>query len=206
MTKRSAKPKVRNPQQTRAQILDVAFWEIFKRGFHAVSINDVLAKTDLTKGAFFHHFPTKEDLGYAIVDETLTQMTLDRWIRPLEEYENPVEGISANLKKVIDNSPEEGMSLGCPLNNLIQEMSTVDSKFRDKLNTVLELWISGVEKNLKRAQVRGFLKPEVNVRRLAEFVVMNHEGAYGMVKSMRDKKVFRSLHAQLKDYLKTVQV
>jgi TetR/AcrR family transcriptional regulator, transcriptional repressor for nem operon len=205
LQKKAKQPKTRNPQQTRAQILEVAFWEVFKRGFHAVSINDILAQTDLTKGAFFHHFPTKEDLGYAIVDETLKEMVLDRWIRPLEEYENPVEGISANLKKVIDSSPDEGFALGCPLNNLIQEMSTVDTKFRDKLHAVLELWISGVEKNLKRAQTRGYLKSDANARRLAEFIVMNHEGAFGMVKSMRDKRVFRSLHATLKDYLKTVQ-
>ena len=105
-------------------------------------MNDILAKTDLTKGAFFHHFPTKQDLGYAIVDEILKRMTLERWIYPLEKYENPLRGIADNLKQVVEN--DEDLSLGCPLNNLIQEMSTVDPVFRDKLRDVLEVWISGV--------------------------------------------------------------
>ncbi len=199
--KANAKTKVRNPQATRAQILDVAFHEIFRNGFQGVSINDILEKTDLTKGAFFHHFPTKEALGYAIVDETLRKMTIDRWIAPLDEYENPLEGITINLKKIIDASPEEHLSLGCPLNNLIQEMSSVDPVFRDKLRDVLEIWISGIEKNLKRAESRGHLRKGVNIRHLAEFIVMNHEGAYGMVKILRDKKVFRALHQHLKEHL-----
>lgn len=198
--------RTRNPQQTRAKILEVAFTEILHKGFQGVSITDILDKTDLTKGAFFHHFPTKEALGYALVDETLREMTLDRWIRPLDDYENPVEGIVLNLKRIIDSMPDEHLGVGCPLNNLIQEMSTVDPVFRDKLNAVLELWIAGVEKNLKRAKARGYLSSGINIRHLAEFIVMNHEGAFGMTKSMRDRRVFKALHASLRDYLRSVQV
>ena len=178
--------------------------EIFKNGFQGVSVNDIVEKTGLTKGAFFHHFPTKEALGYAIVDEILTEMTLARWIRPLDDYENPLEGIVANLKKIIDSSPDESFALGCPLNNLIQEMSSVDPVFREKLQAVLEAWISGIELNLKRAQTRGYLKKQINTRHLAEFIVMNHEGAYGMIKIVRDRKVFKALHSQLKEYLASV--
>ncbi|HEX4926329.1 MAG TPA: TetR/AcrR family transcriptional regulator [Bdellovibrionales bacterium] len=199
------KKRTRDPVATRAQILDVAFWEIYRNGFHHVSVNDIAEKAGLTKGAFFHHFPTKEALGYALVDEVLTRMVLERWITPLNDYENPLEGISANLKKIIDEMPEETLSLGCPLNNLVQEMSSVDPIFRDKLHGAIETWIAGVEKHLKRAQQRGYLKKETNARRLAEFVVMNHEGAFGMIKSVRDRRVFRSLHASLKEYLSSVQ-
>lgn len=205
MSVKAAKKRVRDPEATRRQILDVAFMEIFKRGFQGVSVSEIIEKTDLTKGAFFHHFPTKEHLGYAIVDEVLREMTMARWIQPLEDYENAVDGIVINLKKIIDEMPDSSLPLGCPLNNLIQEMSGVDPVFRSKLHDVLELWIAGIEKHLKKAQVRGFLKKSVNARKLAEFVVTNHEGAFGMMKSLRDRKVFRSLHSSLKDYLQTVQ-
>lgn len=202
--KKTAKKRIRNPEETRAKILEVAFMEVFQNGFQGVSVNDIVDKTGLTKGAFFHHFPTKEALGYAIVDEILTEMTLARWIRPLDDYENPLEGIVTNLKKIIDNSPDDTFALGCPLNNLIQEMSSVDPVFREKLHAVLEIWISGIELNLKRAQARGYLKKQLNTRHLAEFIVMNHEGAYGMIKIVRDRKVFRALHSQLKEYLASV--
>ena len=198
------KKRTRNPEQTRTKILEVAFIEILTSGFQGVSVDQIVEKTGLTKGAFFHHFSTKQELGYALVDETLAQMTLDRWIRPLEQWNNPVEGIIAVLKNIIDTTPNEHIPLGCPLNNLIQEMSSVDAVFRDKLRDVLELWIAGIEKHLKRAKRQGYLKKQINPRSLAEFIVMNHEGAFGMTKSIRDRKVFKSLHASLKTYLESV--
>src|SRR5688500_13194892 len=99
--KKKAK-RTRNPERTRALILEVAFGEIFPRGFQGVSVDDIVKRTGLTKGAFFHHFPTKQALGYALVDETLKRMTFERWIQPLEQYENPLEGVVENLKKIIE--------------------------------------------------------------------------------------------------------
>lgn len=43
-------------------------------------MDDLVKKTTLTKGAFYHQFPTKLALGYAVVDEVLTQLILERWI------------------------------------------------------------------------------------------------------------------------------
>jgi TetR/AcrR family transcriptional regulator, transcriptional repressor for nem operon len=196
--------RTRNPERTRAKILEVAFLQILTRGFQGVSVDDIVKGTGLTKGAFFHHFPTKQALGYALVDETLKRMVAERWITPLEGFENPLEGVSVNLKRLIEAMPDEHVPLGCPLNNLVQEMSNVDPVFHEKLNAVLEFWISGVEKHMRRAKDRGLLKEGIGTRSLAEFIVMNHEGAFGMMKSYRNKRVFRSLHDSLKKYLGSV--
>jgi AcrR family transcriptional regulator len=197
---------MRNPVETRKQILDVAFWEIYKNGFQAVSVNDIINKTTVTKGAFFHHFPTKNALGYAIVDEVLTGLTIAKWIHPLSAYKNPIQGILKNLKEKIDESTEEQLGLGCPLNNLVQEMSNIDPLFREKLNNVLELWIQGVEKHLKRAQAGGYLKADADTREIAEFIVATHEGGFGMSKSFKNKRVFLSIHNSLKEYLLAVNL
>lgn len=200
----SMKQSARDPVKTRNEILQVAFWEIYKNGFHNVSVNDILSKTNLTKGAFFHYFPTKNDVGYAIADEVLKQMVLDRWIKPLAAYKNPIQGIISNLRKTIEGSSDESIMNGCPLNNLIQEMSAVDPVFREKLLSTLELWISEVEKYLKKAQEQGYLKKSANPRQVAEFVVMTHEGGFGLSKSFRDKKIFWSLYNSLREYLISV--
>lgn len=200
------KKQTRDSARTRAKILECAFWEIFRNGFQGVSIDRIVARTGLTKGAFFHHFPNKQSLGYALVDETLSEMVRDRWIRPLDAYENALEGIADNFGKIIAATPKDLLPLGCPLNNLVQEMSSVDPVFRDKLRAALELWIPGVEGHLRSARRRGYLKKSVDPRRLAEFVVTNHEGAFGMLKSLRDHKAFFSLQASLKNYLDGVAV
>ena len=79
--------KTRNLEQSRKEILDVAFIEVFKLGFQGVSIDDIVKKTSMTKGAFYHHFPTKLDFGYALVEDVITPMIIERWIKPLENYE-----------------------------------------------------------------------------------------------------------------------
>jgi TetR/AcrR family transcriptional repressor of nem operon len=195
---------MRDPEKTRAEILDAAFEEVYHRGFQSSIVNEIVAKTKLTKGAFFHYFPTKNDLGYAIADEILTEMTLDRWIRPLAAYQNPVQGVINRFRKIIESTSEEVMALGCPLNNLTQEMSAVDPVFRDKLHSVLRIWIEGTENYLRKARAEGYLKKDIDPRRLAEFVVMVEEGSFAMVKNLRDRKIFWSLYESLKEYLDSV--
>jgi TetR/AcrR family transcriptional regulator, transcriptional repressor for nem operon len=196
--------KLRDPESTRTGILRAAFDEIYHHGFQGTSVNQIVAKTDVTKGAFFHYFPTKNDLGYALVDEVLKEMILQRWIRPLAAYKNPVQGIITRFRKIIESTSDEDMTLGCPLNNLTQEMSSVDPVFREKLAAAMTLWIDENEKYLKKAQDDGYLKPHVNPRQAAEFVVMVEEGSYALVKNLRDRRLYWSLYDSLKQYLESI--
>lgn len=195
------KKKTRNPEKTRAHILETAFDEIYRQGFQGVSIDKIIKNTNVTKGAFFHYFPTKSALGYALVDETLREMIQERWIRPLAAYKNPVQGILKRFKKLTDEWADENIALGCPLNNLTQEMSAVDPKFREKLQAVMQMWIDETEKYLKRAQASGYLKKSVNTCALAEFIVATQEAAFAMTKTMNDRRMLNSVYNSLKEYI-----
>jgi AcrR family transcriptional regulator len=181
--------------------MKAAFEEIFKHGFRSASIQRILKKTDLTKGAFFHHFPTKEMLGHAIVDEILVPLIQERWLSPLDNYENPAQGILENFKKIIQETPVSYLKFGCPLNNLVQELSPVDPAFQKQLKRALEFWIDGIELNLRKAMKRGYLKKGIKIRELAEFIVMIHEGSFGLVKNLKDKNIFLSFQNSLKHHL-----
>jgi TetR/AcrR family transcriptional regulator, transcriptional repressor for nem operon len=203
-TKTSPLKKTRDLEKSRKEILDVAFFEVFQHGFQGISVDDIVKKTSLTKGAFYHHFPTKFDLGYALVDEVISPMIIDRWIRPLETHENPLDGILQQMKTLIGEADPAHLKLGCPLNNLVQEMSPIDAGFRQRLKTALNLWIDEMEKHLKRAQKAGFLKADVKTSHVAHFVVMSHEGFYGMLKGLDDPKAFPALYDSLKRYFQTI--
>jgi len=195
---------MRDPERTRAAILEAAFIEIYENGFQATSIDEIVARASMTKGAFFSHFHSKNELGYALVDEVLKELTLERWIRPVAAYKNPVQGIITRFRKIIDTTPEEHIALGCPFNNLTQEMSSVDPVFRDKIQAVLLMWIEETEKYLRKAQTEGYLKKNVNTKQVAEFVVMVEEGSFAIVKNLRDKKVYWALYESLKQYLDSI--
>ena len=183
----------RDAGKTRSEIMRVAFGEIYERGFHATSVDDIVAKTKVTKGAFFHYFPTKNDLGYALADEVLRDMMLRRWVKPLNAYRNPVQGMVKTYRKLMEETTDEELSLGCPLNNLTQEMSAVDPVFREKLRGVLQTWIGETEKHLRRAKDEGYVRPNVDVRMAAETVVMMEEGSAALVKNLGERKVYWSL-------------
>lgn len=193
--------RTRNPEKTRAHILEVAFREIYHYGFQGVSIDQIIKQTQVTKGAFFHHFPSKYALGYALVDEVLREMILDRWIRPLAAYKNPLQGILRRFKILYGAMREEDLVRGCPLNNLAQEMSSGDAIFREKIRAVMTLWIDETERFLKKAQELGHLKENVDTRQLAVFIVMFEEGAFGLVKSLGDRKIFDTLYLSFRNHL-----
>lgn len=192
--------KTRDLEKTRQEILNAAFMEVFTRGFQGVSIDDIVKKTTQTKGAFYHIFPTKLDMGYALVDEVISPMIIERWISPLEQYDNPLEGILKQMKLLMGKADPAHRKLGCPLNNLVQEMSPVDKEFHVRLKRALNLWIDETDKHLKRAKKNGFLKSDVNTKQVAHFVVMSHEGFYGMMKGLDDPKAFDTLYDSLKTF------
>ena len=90
------------------------------------------------------------------------------------------------------------------MNNLTQEMSSVDPVFREKLRDVLETWIDETRKQLKRAQTEGYLKPNVDVRQVAEFVVMMEEGYAALGKNLRDRRVYWSIYEGFRQYMDSI--
>lgn len=201
----SPQKKTRNLQQSRKEILDAAFIEVLHHGFQGVSVDDIVRKTSLTKGAFYHHFPTKLDLGYALVDDVVKPMIIDRWITPLSQYANPLKGIVELMNQRIGEMDPSLMRLGCPLNNLVQEMAPVDHGFKKRLQAALVLWITELEAHLKRGKKAGFVRKDVNTRQVAHFLVMTHEGMFGLLKGLDNPGLFEVLFAPFKNYLRTIE-
>jgi len=196
--------KKRNLAQTRQEILTAAFDEIYANGFHASSLDAILERTALTKGALFHQFASKLELGYAVVDEVVVPMTLDRWITPLEAFDNPLEGIIQLVEQNIGNSPPAELGLGCPLGNLIQEMSNNDAEFQRRLRRCVEIWIDGVAQHIERGRRAGYVRRSVKPRAVAEYVVVTIEGLFAVAKGLRDKSIVPGFVSSMRTFFETV--
>ena len=190
----------RNPVETRQQILNVAFYEIYKHGFKGASTNTIIEKMDLSRGAFFHHFPTKNELGYALIDEVLNRMIIERWIKPIEQYDNPLTGIVDNFARLINEHQDKHILHGCPLNNLVQEMSD-RPEFQIRIKAIMQMWIKETQSILTQAKRTGYLAKHINTRQLAEFIVACQEAAYSMGKALNSRNAMLSIWRSLKDHL-----
>ena len=195
----------RDPDATRQRILEAAGAEIHRTGFRNASIDQILSATGLTKGALYHHFPTKADLGFAVVDEVIRSWILSRWVEPMERSNNPIDGL---LQALHDLSPEDVESVcdcGCPLNNLAQEMSSVDESFRQKLANVYRCLTERMADALLRGQGAGIVSQDVNCRQAAVFLAATLAGAAGAAKNARDPAVLVACRDGLVRYLESLR-
>jgi TetR/AcrR family transcriptional regulator, transcriptional repressor for nem operon len=193
MAKTAAKRRTRAPEATRQKLLMAAFEEIYRRGFQAASLETILAQAGVTKGALYHHFPTKAALGLAVVDEVVTGLLLERWLGVLQAQPgDPVTALQGTLRHRAANLTAGEIELGCPLNNLAQEMSPLDEQFRRSVNATFETWRDGFAEALARGQAEGSVRRDVDAQQVATFIVAAVEGSYGLAKSAQSGPMVRA--------------
>jgi TetR/AcrR family transcriptional repressor of nem operon len=78
---------------TRTMILTKAFELIYKQGYQATSIDNILATTQVTKGAFFYHFKNKDEMGLAMINEIIYPGMYATLVKPLLDSKDPVNEI-----------------------------------------------------------------------------------------------------------------
>ena len=75
-------------EKTRARLLDAAQKQFAAKGYEAASVDDICAAADVSKGAFYHHFESKQGLFLALLNGWLQQ--IDRGIAALRKPSVPL--------------------------------------------------------------------------------------------------------------------
>ena len=193
-------------QSTRRKLLDAAFGEFHLHGFQAASLETIVERAGVTKGALYYHFPDKSALGHAVVDEVVREPLLEAYLGCLDEASgDPLAVIQHTLRRRADDFVSGGIELGCPLNNLTQEMSPLDEGFRARVAATLDLWTDAYVKALDRAQAEGFIRSDVNVRPIAGLIVAAVEGSFGVAKAAQSVDALRSNLNALADLLESLR-
>lgn len=190
-----------NATDTRARILEKNFESIHINGFHATRTDKVIAELGITKGAFYHYFPDKLSLGYAIVDEILYPRYVSIW-EPLEHYKgNMLSRLIQGVESLKATCTEENIGYGCPLNNLIQEMSPVDAGFRERLNRIVDQELALLRMAITQGKEKGQIQETVDAKSLAYFMIAGIEGSYTIGKVKQSKTAFEASLDHLIHYL-----
>ena len=182
--------KLRDPEGTRQRLLQAAFREVYRYGFQSAGIDTIIAAANVTKGALYYHFESKEALGHAIIEEIIAEITRDRWLRPLEQSKdkNPIDAL-IGIVQAIPARPRD-VKRGCPLVNLTQEMSLLDEQFRKRLERIFQAWQEAIATALREGQYTGTVRRDLVPEETASFLIAMVEGYEVLAKNAQDAKVW----------------
>jgi TetR/AcrR family transcriptional repressor of nem operon len=180
----------RDPERTRELLLQAAFREIYRSGYRSADLDAILAAAGVTKGALYYHFDNKEALGYAVVDEVIANNLYQKWVRPLQNAENPIDVLVCIIQS--ESLKREDIQRGCPLLNLSQEMSGLDEGFRKRTARVYKEWHDAMAEALREGQKRRVVRSDINANETATFVIAAWEGYVVLGKNSQDPRLMES--------------
>lgn len=201
----SAAPRVRDPEKTRERILDAAQALILDHGFSATSVDALVARAGITKGAFFHHFASKADLAHALV-ERYRRMDEEHLESRLERARRLSSDPLQQLLLLIALYVEEFESMtepfaGCLFASYIYEAKLFDDEVLAIVRESALHWRRVMRELLDRAAAQYPPRMPVDMESLADLFYSVTEGAFVMTKTLGDKTLLARQAQHLRNYL-----
>lgn len=190
---------------TRLNILQKAFELIYERGYQTTSIDDILATTQVTKGAFYYHFKNKDEMGLAIINELLKPTLTEGFIAPLQKEENPLNAIYNLIYELLIENEFLKVEYGCPASNFTQEMTPWNAGFNTALNELTQLWTQTMITAIEKGKNDGFIRKDVDAQQVTMFVMSGYWGIRNFGKLENSKKIYLPFLNELKNYLNTLK-
>jgi len=193
-------------ENSRDRILDAAQGLVMSKGFAGTSIDDILKKVELTKGAFFHYFKGKADLASALV-ERHSRKDLDMFeefaARAEAESTDPLEQVMLFLEyfeEYVSNSDDP--SPGCMYAVYTYESMQFEPAVRDHVADILRQWTSIYVRKFQEVLDRYEPAIPITARQLAEMIVSAIEGGLVLQRAYGDVRVTARQSEHFRDYLK----
>lgn len=192
----AARGRTNDPEGMRRRLVDAAFEAFAAQGYHATSVHDLKRTAGATGGALAHHFPTKKDLGLAVLADRVADAVEETWIRPVLSARTAADGIATVFTRIADELERQGSVSGCPLGNLALELSRHDDDFRRLIEAIFERWRAAIAEKIRADQQAG-LMTGIDPEAFATFVVASYSGAMAMAKAAQDARALRICAAEL---------
>ena len=193
----------RDGKPTRNKILAESKALVFENGFSGTSIDQILEKAGITKGAFFYHFKTKNALAKALIEE-FARDDIHHLNEALEKTEQ-LKGDSLNrLLQFIQIFIEMMSGLteppACLYASYTYEPNTFDKEILNHISETLLTWRTTmgqlIDDVLKEYNTNG----KVDIRSLADHFVVIFEGAFVVSKALNEPDLTADHLKHLKKY------
>ncbi|MCG8331403.1 MAG: TetR/AcrR family transcriptional regulator [Chitinophagales bacterium] len=188
---------------TQQLIIEKSFKLFYKNGFSKTSIPEIMQETGLSKGAFYHHFKNKNELGEKVISDIVSKRIYNNMIAPLNNYRN--ENVIGLLCRVfterIQNFSIEEKEFGCPANNLINEIGCSDSTFRKILRQLINDWKAMLIEVLEYGKLKKEIRKNVNSSSVAIYLISGFEGVRGIRKVFDNDEILLEYLESMKSHI-----
>jgi AcrR family transcriptional regulator len=132
---------------TRRQIVDAADTLFYARGFSQTSFADIASAVKISRGNFYYHFRTKDEILDAVIDKRLSDRgkLLAKWD---ETADSAKERIACFIRIVVVNRVKI-MAYGCPVGTLTTELAKMGHPSRDKASEIMALFGDWLERQFR---------------------------------------------------------
>ena len=198
----------RDGSATRQRILDTAERLVIDNGFAATSVDQVIAESGSSKGAFFHHFDSKTALARALVDRYAAADIghLDRAVAQVTaETDDPAARVIAFLR-VFEDGADELMAAqsSCLYVSVLTERQLASSGTWEQITRAVLAWRAELSRLLDNALTTRADAVSVDTNALADHVFVTFEGAFILARSMNDAGHMRAQLRVLRQLLEAL--
>jgi len=125
-------------QSTRERIVETADQLFYERGYDHTSFADIAGAVELSRGNFYYHFKTKDEILEAVIAlrAKKTQAMLDVWTA---EAHTPMERIDSFIDMMAMNAPKIRRH-GCPVGSLCTELAKLEHPALPKAGALFMLF------------------------------------------------------------------
>lgn len=196
---------MKKSEATRQNILQKAFELIYSHGYQTTSVDEIIATTQVTKGAFYYHFKTKDEMGLAIINERMKPTFKNTFIEPFQSDVNPLDTIYNLMYHLLIENEDLKVEYGCPASNFTQEMAPWNIEFTKALNELSLEWEKAMIGAIEKGKENGTIKSEVNAKEVTVFVMSGYWGVRNLGKLENSKGVYLIYLKGLKSYFNSLE-
>jgi TetR/AcrR family transcriptional repressor of nem operon len=180
---------------TRDHIIDAADRLFYERGYEHTSFADIASAVNISRGNFYYHFKSKDEILAAVIDLRLanTQRMLERWE---VSGEHPADRILSFIHILIEN-PARIMLYGCPVGTLCAELAKLDHASQPEANKLFALFAAWLGRQFTA------LGREADANALAMHLLARSQGVATLAQAFRDEAFIRREVEYMSEWLRS---
>jgi TetR/AcrR family transcriptional repressor of nem operon len=190
---------------TRQNIIDKSMDLFSVKGFFNTSIADIVQATGLTKGGVYGHFKNKEEIWYAVYDECVRiwKKIVFAGVAEIPDPLGRIDKVMENsLKHYLGGGVFEG---GCFLLNSLVDLAGVAPVMSNHVLAGFTGFAGLLRRWLKEAEDQGLIKAGLNLREVANFMVISVNGAAPLYAASKDPLVWQHTLSQIRFYVQSLK-